>query len=51
VVEDGNGKNTIISGPGNDTLSGGKGNDIFICVSGLDTVKDFSPTEGDIKRV
>jgi serralysin len=49
VVGDGNGKDIIISGEGNDISAGGKGKDIFMCGSGVDTVKDFNPTEGDIQ--
>ena len=45
----GNGNDTLYSsGSCNDELTGGVGADKFTCGEGLDTVKDYNPTEGDI---
>ena len=51
----GNGKDTLFGGIGEDTLTGGDDADIFVLNtdndSGVDTVTDFTPSDGDKIRV
>lgn len=41
----GAGNDTLNGGGGNDTLKGGEGRDTFVFFSGIDTIRDFDPTE------
>jgi Ca2+-binding RTX toxin-like protein len=47
-IQGGEGNDKIYGGDGDDKLVGGPGADFFDCGSGLDVVKDFNATEGDV---
>lgn len=49
TVSGGDGFDLLLGGSGNDVLSGGKGSDLFIFDGndGVNTIKDFNPSEGD----
>jgi hypothetical protein len=44
----GSGNDRLYGNAGDDILQGGPGADYFDCGDGLDTVVDYSPTEGDV---
>lgn len=48
-IQGGPGNDKIYGGDGNDELVGGPGADRFDCLPGLDVVKDFNATEGDVR--
>jgi len=47
-IQGGEGNDKIYGGDGDDKLVGGPGADFFDCGAGLDVVKDFNATEGDV---
>ena len=48
LLNGGNGDDHLIGGLGDDIMIGGPGADFFDCGDGLDTIVDFSPSQGDV---
>jgi Ca2+-binding RTX toxin-like protein len=49
IIYGGAGYDKLFGGPMNDILIGGLGADYFDCGPGNDTIRDYHPSEGDIK--
>jgi Ca2+-binding RTX toxin-like protein len=49
IIYGGAGYDKLFGGPKNDILIGGPGADYFDCGPGNDTIRDYHPSEGDIK--
>jgi Ca2+-binding RTX toxin-like protein len=49
IIYGGAGYDKLFGGPKNDILIGGPGADYFDCGPGNDTIRDYHPSEGDVK--